>query len=64
MGGENVRWYAKRNFFKCEGDDCDKEIGYWIDQIKDGTNLECDGCNKKFHIAFGVFSGEKLSLRK
>lgn len=58
MGGENVRWYAKKNYFNCEGEGCNEEIGYWVDQIQHGTNLECEGCKKKYHISFGVFPGE------
>ncbi|MGE3993220.1 hypothetical protein [Pseudorhodoplanes sp.] len=55
MGGDQVTWRSKKKHFKCEAAGCDKEVGYWMDEVKDGMILECDGCKKKYQIRYAVF---------
>jgi transcription elongation factor Elf1 len=56
VGKDEVRWWAKKKYFKCEEADCGRDVGYWLDQVKEGVVLDCEGCNKKYQIQYAVFA--------
>lgn len=55
IGGDQVRWYSKKKHFKCEAEGCEKEVGYWMDEVRNEMILECEGCKKKYQIRYAVF---------